>query len=247
MKKLLNIAYDVETNCCLDMYLPDGEGFSTVVYFHGGGIVSGDKAEANYTEIAEKFAANGYAFLSVNYRMYPDAKFPDYLYDAARAVAWAKQNIKGYGGSGDIYISGQSAGAWISSMLCLNDVYLKSVNVLPAEIKGWIIESSQMTSHFNVLKHEVGCNPNLQRIDEYAPLYYIDENTKFTRMLLLFYENDMACRVEQNMLFIKAIKYFYKDADIEYKILSGTHCHGSLVKDPDGEYPYVKESMRWLK
>ena len=87
MKKLLDIVYDVETNCCLDMYLPDGDGFSTVVYFHGGGIVSGDKAEANYTEIAEKFAANGYAFLSVNYRMYPDAKFPDYLYDAATGLS----------------------------------------------------------------------------------------------------------------------------------------------------------------
>ena len=131
-------------------------------------------------------------------------------------------------------------------MLCLNRTYLKGVGLLLNDIKGWIIDSAQTTSHFNVMKYELGCNPNLQRIDEYAPLYYVDESTKFSKMFLLFYENDMPCRPEQNHLFIKAVQAFDKDADIQYKQLPGGHCHGSTHCDEDGEYSFLKESIRWL-
>lgn len=60
--------------------------------------------------------------------MYPTAKFPEYLEDAAAAVAWAKAHIQEYGGNGELYVSGQSAGAWISMMLCVNEKYLKMKN-----------------------------------------------------------------------------------------------------------------------
>ena len=247
----MRIVKDIQYGECkenqLDIYLPETDGYDAIVYFHGGGIVSGDKADESYTGIAQSFVKNGYAFISVNYRMYPTAKYPDYLEDCAKAVAWAKAHIKKYGGGGSIYISGQSAGAWISAMLCLNEKFLKAVDISPMEIKGWIIDSAQMTSHFNILKYERNCNPSLQRIDEYAPLYYVDENTCFTKMLVLFYEDDMPCRPEQNMLFIKALQHFNKNVDLQYRQLKGGHCHGSCHRDEDGEYAYAKESMKWLK
>lgn len=245
MRKILDVVYN--GNCRLDAYLPATNGFPTIVYFHGGGLESGDKADQNYVEIAKCFVCAGYGFLSVNYRMYPTAKFPEYLEDAADAVAWAKTHIEEYGGNGDLLISGQSAGAWMSLMLCLNGEYLSAVGIDSREIKGWIIDSAQTTSHFNVLKCETGCNPSLQRIDKYAPLYYVDENTRFTKMLILFYEEDMPCRPEQNMLFVKAVKAFNKGADIAYRQLAGGHCHGSTEKDADGGYAYVKTALNWLK
>lgn len=247
MKIVRDIQYGASRENSLDMYIPDDNLYATVVYFHGGGLESGDKADKSYTEIAESFAKSGYGFLSVNYRMYPQARFPEYLEDAAAAVAWAKAHIKEYGGSGELYVSGQSAGAWMSLQLCLNEKYLSAAGVSPLEIKGWIIDSAQTTSHFNVLKYETGCDPNLQRIDEYAPLYYINSQTKFNRMLLLFYDEDMPCRLEQNMLFVKAVEHFCQGIELEYKQLKGTHCHGSCERDPDGEYAYVKEVLRWLR
>jgi acetyl esterase/lipase len=247
MKTIENVQYgNCEINK-LDIYLPKNDGFDTIVYFHGGGLESGDKKDENYLGMAQSFVEKGYAFISVNYHLYPTAKFPKYLEDCAKAVAWVKANIKEYGGNGNLYISGQSAGAWISLMLCLNEQYLKNVEVSPMEITGWIIDSAQTTSHFNVLKYEAGCNPCVQRIDEYAPLYYVNENTKFTKMLVLFYEEDMPCRPEQNMLFIKAVREFNRGANLQYKQLKGGHCHGSSFRDEDGEYDYVKESIRWLK
>lgn len=245
MKELFSVKYN--EFCALDAYLPATNGFSTIVHFHGGGLETGDKADENHVEMGKRFVQEGYGFVSVNYRMYPQAKFPQYLEDAAQAIAWVKTHIQEYGGNGELYISGQSAGAWMAIMLCLHNVYLQDVGISSLAIKGWLIDSAQMTSHYNVLKHEMGVNPSLQRINEYAPLYYVDENTRFTKMLIIFYEKDMPCRPEQNMLLIAALKNFNKDADIEYAQLAGGHCHGSSYKDDDGEYAFVKEALRWLK
>ena len=199
MRIITNEKYGDCPENTLDMYLPEKSGYDTIVYFHGGGLEAGDKADENCIAIGKRFAECGYGFVSVNYRMYPQAKFPEYLQDAARAIAWVKAHAISYGGNGELYVSGTSAGAWISIMLCLNEEYLQGVGIYPLEIKGWIIDSAQMTAHFNVLKYETGVDPNLQRINEFAPLYYVDSKTKCNRMLLLFYQEDIPCRPEQNI------------------------------------------------
>ena len=247
MKVIKDIAYGELNEELADLYIPDKDNFDTIVYFHGGGIVSGSKNDETYSEIARQLAENGYGVLSVDYRMYPNAKFPDFIIDCARSVAYAKNNVKAYGGSGKLYVSGQSAGAWMSLMLCLNRAYLEGVGVDADEIAGWVIDSAQTTSHFNVLQNEDKVNKRLQRIDERAPLFYVDEKTAFSRMLLIYYENDMPCRPEQNRLFWRTVKAFNKQADIEMLELKGRHCDGSSIKDDDGMYPYVKETLRWLE
>ncbi len=246
MKEYKDIFYTKD--CALDMYLPEKDGFSTIVFFHGGGFIKGDKAATRFCEIGRRFAECGYGFVSANYRTYSSGgKFPQFLEDGARAVAFVKKNIAKYGGDKTIYVGGNSAGAWLAVMLCLNGKYLKEVGIEPTEIKGWLIDSAQMTSHFNIQAKEKGVHPSLQRIDEFAPLYYVDERTAFSRMLLFFYEEDMPCRPEQNMLFYKSVLHFNPKADIEYRFLSGGHCRGSSKKDADGEYAYFKESLAWIQ
>ena len=66
-------------------------------------------------------------------------------------------------------------------------------------------------------------------------------------MLLFFYDRDMACREEQNMLFIKSIFYFNPQANLKYQKLVGTHCFGSIKKDENGEYAFARETLKWLK
>lgn len=250
MREYKDIAYN--EYCKLDMYLPDKENFSTFVYFHGGGMVGGVRADWKICGAMEGLVKNGYAFVSVEYRMYSETeetgvRFPDYLHDAAQAVAYVKKHLPALGGNGKIYVTGSSAGAWLSAMLCLNDEYLKAAGVENEEIDGWIIDSAQMTSHFNVLRFEKGLDPRLQRIDEFSPLYYVNADMKFSKMLLLFYEKDMACRAEQNRLFYQAVLHFNKDADIEYRFLAGGHCAGIYTKNENGELVYVQEILDWLK
>ena len=247
MKKIENVLYSNKHEEKLDVYLPETEGFTTVVYFHGGGLAQHGKACEGAVNIADSFVKKGYAFVSADYRIYPDAKFPEFLVDGADAIAYVKAHLNEWGGNGKIIVSGQSAGAWMSIMLCLDKQYLGAVGIDPMEISGWIIDSSQMTAHFNVLKYETGCDPNLQRINEYAPLYYLDGNTRFNRMLILFYENDMPCRAEQNMLFIKAAQTLCPANDLQYKMLKGAHCQGSVSRDESGQYAFVAETLAWLK
>lgn len=248
MKILKDVSYsDRSEKCRLDACLPDAEGFPVIVYFHGGGLEAGDKRDPYYVEMGEHFAGSGYGFVSVNYRLYPDAKFPDFLADAAEAVAFVKRRVGEWGGSGKLLIAGQSAGAWMALMLCFREDLLGAVGLSADEFEGWIIDSAQTTTHFNVLEKERGMNPLTQRIDEAAPLYYVNGQTAFSRMLLVFYEDDMPCRAEQNQLLYKTVLAFRPEADIETVRLPGGHCAGSTRKDADGTYPFVRTALKWLQ
>ena len=86
-----NISYLVEQNasndyrkkrCKLDFYYPKrGLAYPTVVWFHGGGLRSGNKS------IPKQLKNRGVAVVAPNYRLFPKAKCPDYVEDAAAAVA----------------------------------------------------------------------------------------------------------------------------------------------------------------
>jgi hypothetical protein len=141
---------------------------------------------------------------------------------------------------------GQSAGAYLTLMLCLNKEYLKEVGIDNKEIVAWISDAGQPTTHFNILKYERGLDPLLQRVDEAAPLYYVNKDTYFSHLLLLTYECDLPNRLEQNKLLMSSIKTFNKDLDVELKILKGEHCHGSGTLDEDGEYEVVKVVKEWM-
>ena len=246
MKIIENVSYAEFEQCKYDVYLPDTDNFSTVVFFHGGGLIGGEKGSERFQNIGKGFVKYGYAFVSVEYRMYPNAKFPDYLEDAASAVAHVKNTIKQYGGNDKIYVSGASAGAWLSTMICLDKKYLAKHGIDSEEINGWIIDSSQMTAHFNVLKFEQNEDERAQRINEYAPLFFVNEKTAFSKMLLFFYDQDIPTRPEGNMLFIKTIQNFNPSADITYQFRKGGHCYASVQRDENGEYPFVKETIKWL-
>ena len=228
----------------LDLFLPDQEEFFTIVHFHGGGLVEGDKGDAHC--YAEHLVKLGFAVAVANYGLLTKSRHQEILDDASEAVKYVIQEIANYGHSKGLVISGQSAGAWITLMLCFNDALLKAKNIKKTAICGFISDSSQTTTHFNILKMEQNLDPLLQRIDEAAPLYYVDENTRFSRLLLMTYENDMPNRLEQNKLLYSTIKSFNKEADVELKILSGYHCHGSSELDPDGEYETIKVIKEWM-
>ena len=247
MRLIKDVIYDKDNNIALDLYLPDEDNYDVIVYCHGGGLVSGTKNDESNVLIGERLAKNGIGFATVDYRMYPNNKYPTFLIDFANAVKFVKDNIKGYGGNGNIYVSGQSGGAWLAVMLCFNHKWLNDVNIDPMSIKGWIFDSSQVTSHFNVINYELGLDTRCQRIDKFSPMFYIDKDFKFTRILDIFYENDMLTRPEQNRLMVATIKHFNPSADIVAVQLSGQHCSGSTVLESNGDLRFVNEILKWMK
>ncbi len=248
MIKILNTHYGILKEQSFDSYLPEDNGYKTIIFFHGGGLNSGDKADTSLVEIAESFVKSGYAFISVNYRLYgySDVKFPGYIEDCALAIKFIQDCIHEMGGNGELIIAGQSAGAYLVMMLCFDKHYLSDLGVNRDNIIGWIPESGQTTTHFYVQQMEDKINGNYQRIDFKAPIYYVNEDTEFSKMLLFAYLNDMPMRLEHNQLLYKTLKFFNPEANVSLLILDGTHCRGTCIKDEDGLYPFYKEVMKWL-
>jgi acetyl esterase/lipase len=120
----------------LDLYLPKGrKDFPVLVFAHGGGWKNGDRAE--FAFLGRALAANGIAVASVNYRLYPQVKFPRNVEDVARAVAWAHRHIGDYGGRADrLFLGGHSAGGHLVSLLATDESYLKAEKLSPRDVRG---------------------------------------------------------------------------------------------------------------
>ena len=241
MKKDWNINF--YKDLFMDAFFPNQEEFYTIIHFHGGGLVEGDKGDTH--DLCRHLTNKGFAVFTCNYHLLPEHKFPEFLRDSAKAVKYVIDNVSKYGKSKGFIISGQSAGAWLTLMLCFNKEYLLEAGVDPNLIIGWISDSAQTTSHFHILEYELGLNPWVQRIDKYAPIYYVDENIDFSHLLLTTYEDDMPNRLEQNKLLLSTVKNFNKDLDIELHILKGNHCHGSCVLNENNEYDLVELIDEW--
>lgn len=106
------------------VYRPYGNGPATraeptVVFFHGGGWVLGNLESHDSMARAISLAA-GAVVVSVDYRLAPEARFPEPAEDAYAAVCWAAQNIAELGGDPDaLLVAGDSAGGNLAAVCTL--------------------------------------------------------------------------------------------------------------------------------
>ncbi|MEM7477447.1 MAG: alpha/beta hydrolase [Planctomycetota bacterium] len=154
--------------CKLDVYYPEGaQGFATVVWFHGGGLKRGNKS------VPKQLQEKGIAVVAVNYRFSPQVKSPAYVEDAAAAVAWTFKNIEKYGGSKKkIFVSGHSAGGYLTSMIGLDKKYLEAHQIDADDIAGLIPYSGHTITHFTV-RGERGIDGKQPIVDAMAPLFHV--------------------------------------------------------------------------
>lgn len=105
----------------LDVILPSepGEGRPVLVQIHGGAWVVGAK-ERQGQPLMHELAARGWICVAINYRLSPQATFPDHIVDVKRALEWVHRYIGEFGGDPDfIAITGGSAGAHLASLAAL--------------------------------------------------------------------------------------------------------------------------------
>ncbi|MBR3933650.1 MAG: alpha/beta hydrolase [Clostridia bacterium] len=222
MKVFKNLPYTDSENKqqTLNIYLPDKKSFPVFVFFHGGGLESESKDQTLLEETLTKY---GIALVSVDYRMYPGASYPDFIKDAAAAVAWTKANIHKYGTCEKLCVGGSSAGAYLSMMLCFDYRYLAPYKITPDEIDSFIHDAGQTTVHFNVLR-ERGIDTKRIVVDEAAPLYHISAGKKYSPMFFVVSDNDMPARIQETELILAVLKNNGHDmSKVEYRIMHGNH------------------------
>lgn len=208
--------------CKLDVYYPEGrKNFKTVIWFHGGALEGGNKF------IPDELKGQGIAVVAPNYRLSPRSKCPDYISDAAAAVAWTVEHIGGYGGNAsEIYISGHSAGGYLAMMLALDKSYLAEYGIDADSIKGYIPIGGQAATHYTIRK-ERGISFSTPVVDKYAPLNNV--RVLDTRLWLVTGDRalEQMARYEEN-LYLKSVLEGIGNKNIPLYELNGFN-HGEEV------------------
>jgi acetyl esterase/lipase len=134
-----NVGYGPEPAHLLDIYRPAQEPAAgnvrpIVLFWHGGGWVSGSKSQ--YRFVAEALVSRGYIAVLPAYRL---GEFPGFIEDAAQAVAWVQRHAVEVGGDpARIFLMGHSAGAHIASLLTYDEHYLQAAGGGAAWVRGFI-------------------------------------------------------------------------------------------------------------
>lgn len=114
----------------LDLYLPGGRNFPTVVFVHGGGWAWGDRTQVFggadvYRNIGRFLASKGIGVAVIGYRLVWPLDWQSQVGDVARAVAWVQREIGARGGSADrIFLMGHSAGAQLAARVSTDPAWL---------------------------------------------------------------------------------------------------------------------------
>jgi acetyl esterase/lipase len=127
-----DVAYAEGARHTLDVYKPAlrAKSAPVVVFIYGGGWDSGEKE--TYHFLGSSFAAQGFVTFIPDYRVYPEVRYPDFIRDAATAIAWVKAHAAAYGGDPTrIALVGHSAGAYIAAMLALDPTWLAADGLDP--------------------------------------------------------------------------------------------------------------------
>ncbi|MFZ1702225.1 MAG: alpha/beta hydrolase [Pyrinomonadaceae bacterium] len=121
-----------------------------VVYVHGGGLATGDKSKISANQLDQMLKA-GLTVLAINYRLTPEAVFPQHYMDCARAIQYARYHAKDFNIDPKLVAAtGSSAGGMASLWIGFHDEMADMKNTDPVlrestRLKVMAVSSAQTT------------------------------------------------------------------------------------------------------
>lgn len=238
-----NISYTSKTDeyskerLKLDIYYPEcAKDCPVVVWFHGGGLVQGEK------QLPWKLKEKGIILVGVNYRLLPKVTIDKAIDDAAEAVAWVKKNISKYGGdTKKMVVSGHSAGGYLTMMLALDKQWLAHYGTDANDMAGYVPFSGQAISHFSYRSMK-GIDNLQPTIDEYAPLYWVRKDCPPMVLIVGDRELELFGRYEENAYLWRMMKLVGNTTTTLYEL--GGHDHGGMM---DPGYNILEKFVKDLK
>ena len=128
------------------------------------------------------------------------------------AVAWVFDNIAKYGGNNEqIYVSGHSAGGYLTLMVALAKEYMAKYGADADKIAKAYPVSGQTVTHYTIRK-ERGLPDGIPVIDEYAPMTHASRGGAPMILISGDRELEMLARYEENIHLQALLKNFGHDS-----------------------------------
>lgn len=238
-----NVSYRTTTTdkysaerCRLDIHRPASDStLPIVVYFHGGGLTGGNK------KIPKELKNSGLIVLAPNYRLLPNVEISDCIDDAAAAIAWAFENAESLGGDrNQIFVSGHSAGGYLTSMTGLDKKWLRKYGIDADSIAGLIPYSGQVITHFAQRKKQ-GMSELQPLIDDTAPLYHVRPDCPPYVIITGDADLELYGRYEENLYMWRMMK-LVGHPDVSIYKLDG-YRHGNM---PGPAHQILKDTIKRL-
>lgn len=152
------LAYGSDAEQQLDVYLPPAGSSNSpapiIMMVHGGGWKHGDKTMSRSIDAKlQRWVPRGFVFVSINYRMLPEAKPDVQLQDVARALAFVQEKAASWGGDPDrVILMGHSAGAHLVTLLDVSP--FSQFNPRPRPVLGTVSLDSAAMDVEQVMNHK---------------------------------------------------------------------------------------------
>tara|TARA_R110002072_G_scaffold50835_1_gene136409 strand:+ start:1858 stop:2637 length:780 start_codon:yes stop_codon:yes gene_type:complete len=197
------VDYELQT---LDVYWQDNKRKRpAIIYLHGGGWAFGDKSEINNK--ADFFVAQGFAFISMNYRLRWDYQLFDQLQDVVDAILWVRDNANSYGiDNSRIVLMGNGAGAHLASLVATDARHLKRQGLALKDIRAVVAIDSlsydiprvhkELGTFVQRRQHRLvfGEKANVQM--EASPIHHVKVEKNIPSFALLYVPDDEASTVQ---------------------------------------------------
>jgi acetyl esterase/lipase len=130
---LADLAFGPNPAQRLDVYVPARPNGDVIVMVHGGGWHTGDKALPSVVDNkVAHWVSRGTIFISIDYRMLPEADPLTQAGDVDDALAWSQRHARAWGGdAGRFVLMGHSAGAHLAALVAADPAAARSRGVLP--------------------------------------------------------------------------------------------------------------------
>ncbi len=131
-----DVAFGPDIRQKLDVYVPKAGGANRklLVFLYGGSWSSGRRQD--YAFAGRAFAAKGFVTVIPDYRVVPQIRYPVFVQDNAKAVAWAYAHAAEFGADKrELYLAGHSAGAYDAVMLAVAPEFLRAEGLSPRNIR----------------------------------------------------------------------------------------------------------------
>lgn len=210
---------DESTRCVMDIYHPENTSASlpVIVWFHGGGLTGGER------HIPAELTTGEFIVVAPGYRLLPNASLDECIDDAAKAVAWVFNNIDSLGGDpSKIFVSGHSAGGYLTSMIGLDKQWLARYNIDADSIAALLPYSGQVITHFAQRKIN-GIAETTPTIDRYAPLYHVRPDAPPYIIICGDPEQELFGRYEENAYMWRMMKLNGHSATYIYRLDGYNH------------------------